>query len=136
MKRTLRRHRLSCIVEVGVVGLTVLLLARAFAGDRPPKPPTPQPAMNLVAAPAPNVPNVIDIRDFSKYVIEVPTEKVLAARTVPAATPPGDTFVNPKVQPGKVRWHKDLDTACAAAKKSGKPVLLFQMMGRLDDRFC
>jgi hypothetical protein len=136
MKRTLRRHRLSWIVGIGVVGLAVLLLARAFVVGQPPKPPTPKPATNLVAAPAPNVPNVINMRDFTKSIIEVPAEKVLAARTVPAATPPGDTFVNPKVEPGKVRWHKDFDTACAAAKQSGKPVLLFQMMGKLDDRFC
>jgi hypothetical protein len=92
--------------------------------------------MNPAAARAPNVPNGIAIRDYSKSVIEVPTQKVLAARTVPAAPAPGDTFVNPKAQPGKVRWHRDFDVACAAAKKSGKPVLLFQMMGRLDDRFC
>jgi hypothetical protein len=43
---------------------------------------------------------------------------------------------NPKVQPGLVRWHPSLEAACAAAKNSGKPVLLFQMMGRLDEQFC
>jgi hypothetical protein len=43
---------------------------------------------------------------------------------------------NPKVQPGLVRWHTDFAAACAAAKDSRKPVLLFQMMGRLDQRFC
>lgn len=47
-----------------------------------------------------------------------------------------DKFVNPKVAPGKVSWHKDLAAACAASVKSGKPVLLFQMMGKLDDEFC
>ncbi len=41
-----------------------------------------------------------------------------------------------KVEPGKVRWHKAIQTAMDASKQSGKPVLLFQMMGRLDDRFC
>jgi len=44
--------------------------------------------------------------------------------------------VNPKVAPGKVRWHPDFATACAASKASGKPVLLFQMMGKLDEQFC
>lgn len=43
---------------------------------------------------------------------------------------------NPAVAPGKVKWHSDFDTACQAAKKSGKPVLLFQMLGRLDQEFC
>jgi hypothetical protein len=73
--------------------------------------------------------------DRGKRVIETPTEQVLASRstTSPAAEQP---FVNPKVQPGKVRWHADLAEACQAASKSGKPVLLFQMMGRLDEKFC
>ena len=43
---------------------------------------------------------------------------------------------NPKVRPGLVRWHTDFTAACAAAKDWGKPVLLFQMMGKLDQRFC
>ncbi len=43
---------------------------------------------------------------------------------------------NPAVAPGNVKWHSDFDTACQAAKKSGKPVLLFQMLGRLDQEFC
>jgi hypothetical protein len=41
-----------------------------------------------------------------------------------------------KVPPGKVEWHADFATACRAARDSGKPVLLFQMMGRLDHQFC
>lgn len=43
---------------------------------------------------------------------------------------------NQKVEPGKVRWHRAIQTAMEASSQSGKPVLLFQMMGRLDDRFC
>ncbi len=43
---------------------------------------------------------------------------------------------NEKVEPGKVRWHKAIQTAMDASRQSGKPVLLFQMMGHLDDRFC
>jgi hypothetical protein len=42
---------------------------------------------------------------------------------------------NPKVRPGDVKWHPDFDAACAAATKSGRPVLLFQMMGNLDEAF-
>jgi hypothetical protein len=63
-----------------------------------------------------------------------------AAETVVAkasSTVPADSnFVNPKVQPGLVKWHPSLNAACQAAQKSGKPVLLFQMMGKLDDQFC
>jgi hypothetical protein len=58
--------------------------------------------------------------------------KTLGSTTKPALKQPR----NEKVEPGKVRWHKAIQTAMDASKQSGKPVLLFQMMGRLDDRFC
>jgi hypothetical protein len=72
--------------------------------------------------------------DVGKRVIELPTKAVMAAKSgnVPAAA----DFVNPKVPPGRVAWHATLEAACAAARTSGKPVLLFQMMGKLDDQFC
>jgi hypothetical protein len=81
-------------------------------------------------------------RDFSKGRIEQPTEQVLAqARLAEAlaraeARARAEALANPKVEPGKVKWHADLDAACAAAAKSGKPVLVFHMMGKLDDQFC
>lgn len=40
------------------------------------------------------------------------------------------------IQPGLVRWHADVAAACAAARQSGRPVLLFQLLGRLDQEFC
>lgn len=43
---------------------------------------------------------------------------------------------NPKVTPGLVQWKNDFEDACLASKRSGKPVLLFQVLGRLDERFC
>ena len=43
---------------------------------------------------------------------------------------------NPRVEPGLVKWHASFADARAAAEKSGKPVLLFHMMGRLDRQFC
>jgi hypothetical protein len=43
---------------------------------------------------------------------------------------------NPRVDPGLVRWHATFADAQAAARKSGRPVLLFHMMGRLDRQFC
>lgn len=100
-----------------MVCVTALLLARGLAADKAP-------------------PNALKLPDFGKRVIEWPTEKMLAERTVPSTSSPSLEFSNPKVQPGKVRWHKTLADACAAAKKSDKPVLLFQMMGNLDERFC
>lgn len=47
-----------------------------------------------------------------------------------------DTRAGVKVAAGKVAWQPDFDTACKRASESGKPVLLFQMMGKLDDEFC
>lgn len=43
---------------------------------------------------------------------------------------------NPVVAPGLVRWHPSFADAQAAAQLSGKPVLLFHMMGQLDRQFC
>jgi len=43
---------------------------------------------------------------------------------------------NPTVAPGKIRWHADFASACQASAKSGKPVFLFQMLGKLDLEFC
>jgi hypothetical protein len=45
-------------------------------------------------------------------------------------------IANKNVLPGLVTWRKDFATACSLSQRSGKPVLLFQMMGKLDDEFC
>ena len=62
----------------------------------------------------------------------IPGESRSPSRTETSAT----SRANPKVAPGKVVWHESFEAACAASRKSGKPVLLFQMMGNLDDQFC
>ena len=83
--------------------------------------------------------------DYTKKKVERPTEDVLVrareialahAEEALAKAKADKGFVNPKVPPGKVTWHNDFAAACAASAKSGKPVLLFQMMGKLDDKFC
>jgi hypothetical protein len=73
--------------------------------------------------------------DAGKRRIELPT-KAVVAETAPAPRPvaPADPD-NPPVEPGKVKWHKSFADARVAAERSGKPVLLFQMMGRLDQQF-
>jgi hypothetical protein len=43
---------------------------------------------------------------------------------------------NPTVEPGRVTWHPSFADARAASAKSGKPVLVFHMMGQLDKQFC
>jgi len=55
--------------------------------------------------------------------------------TFPVAAPqPPD--VNPSVGAGLVKWHRSFEEAKQASQKSGKPVLLFHMMGQLDRQFC
>lgn len=43
---------------------------------------------------------------------------------------------NPRAAPGLVRWHESVDAARTAAAASSKPVLVFQLLGRLDDELC
>jgi hypothetical protein len=99
----------------------------------------------FVPAPHAAEPAPVQIPDDSKVKIERPVENLVRSpksaienpvKNLTAAKTAASDFVNPKVEPGKVKWHADLDAACSAAKKSGKPVLLFQMMGKLDDQFC
>jgi hypothetical protein len=71
--------------------------------------------------------------DRGKNDVIEPQMKQFVLNTLPVK---GDRFVNPKVAPGKVRWHATMAAAKDAAAKSKKPVLLFHMMGKLDDQFC
>ena len=75
----------------------------------------------------------------SKLAIESPSEK-LVATALPAelskSTPPTPDRHPIAAVPGKVDWLADFDAACRASRDSGKPVLLFQLMGRLDEVFC
>jgi hypothetical protein len=64
-------------------------------------------------------------------VVESPTKRLIAAQSAPAAA-----FVNPKVNAGRVRWHGSFARACLASAKSKRPVLLFHLMGKLDNQFC
>lgn len=41
-----------------------------------------------------------------------------------------------KTSTGLVVWHTDMTNAMKQSARSGKPVLVFHMMGSLDDRFC
>jgi hypothetical protein len=83
-------------------------------------------ALGLLSGPMPAQPRAK--APPTKRVIELPTKKLIAA--APAAAP-----ANPAVKPGDVTWHPSFAAARAAAQKSGKPVLLFQMLGRLDQEF-
>ena len=54
----------------------------------------------------------------------------------PPAPLPGANRGQQRMLPVRVRWHADFAAACAASEQSHKPVLLLQMMGRLDERLC
>jgi len=43
---------------------------------------------------------------------------------------------NPSVAPGLVSWHANRQAASAASARSGRPVLVFQLLGRLDEELC
>lgn len=72
-------------------------------------------------------------QDASKRRLEAPVERALE-RAVEEPQPKTDE--NPRVAPGLVRWHADFGAAREASARSGKPVLLFQLLGRLDEEFC
>lgn len=36
----------------------------------------------------------------------------------------------------QIRWHASPEAARVAARASGKPVLVFQLLGKLDDALC
>jgi hypothetical protein len=77
----------------------------------------------------------LEPRFLSKRAVELPLETALAsAADAPSLAPALDAGA--KVAPGLVRWHPDFARACAAARESGKPVLLFQLLGQLDDELC
>jgi hypothetical protein len=90
-------------------------------------------AVGLSAPPAWSQPPAPEKRvvDVEKRTIEFGPKKVVAE----SAPAPREVVENPTVEPGKVKWHKSFADACAASKQSGKPVLLFQLMGRLDHQF-
>ena len=59
----------------------------------------------------------------------------------PAAEPQQVHALAPTAQencpdPAVVRWHASYEEALAASRVSKKPVLLFQLLGRLDDALC
>ncbi len=129
-------------LSLSLVVLTVLSAAKlAPADERPAADPTKKrvvekPVNDIVkqSAVQPKVDKPKVRLDVTKgFRVEAPIK-----RLVEKAPETGHTTVadNPRVEPGKVRWHGSLDEARQASVKSNKPVLLFQMMGNLDDRFC
>ena len=72
--------------------------------------------------------------DVSKTLIENSPKKLLAPTSLrhESSLPISD---NPKCKPGLVTWHANLQEAKTASRRSGKPILLFQLLGKLDETF-
>lgn len=89
------------------------------------------PAQEVKPAPADRTKRVL-IEPAAEAIVRGAPSPAAAAAVEPTAAPPDD---NPSVEPGKVKWHADVAAALAAAKTSGKPVLVFHLLGQLDQRF-
>ena len=67
------------------------------------------------------------LADMSKARVEYPLKGALKA---PAPAPrPGGGGIAPA-------WHESFEAAIDAARGSGRPVMLFLMLGRMDEEFC
>lgn len=87
-------------------------------------------------------------QDQGKFAVEAPIKaglakdfqidlaKRLVERPLKNRLDDGSEFVDRKVSAGLVRWHPTYEAAKKRAKISGNPVLLFQLLGKLDDAFC
>jgi hypothetical protein len=49
---------------------------------------------------------------------------------------PANSEKNNRCQPGLVKWHADTQIASSTAQESQKLILLFHMLGRLDEQMC
>lgn len=84
----------------------------------------------------------------SKMAIETPLKRIIGKGSArsdfedlrlpvrPELARKSDSRYGRTVQPGLVAWHADLADASTRSANSGKPVLVFQMMGKLDQEFC
>ncbi|HMY05223.1 MAG TPA: hypothetical protein PKA48_17795 [Candidatus Obscuribacter sp.] len=87
---------------------------------------------------------LFDMAPVSKQAIEMPTKHLISLQSraieteaEPTSRPDGREGIDGKtVLPGKVAWHTSLNQALDRSRTSGKPVLLFYMLGSLDKEFC
>ena len=74
------------------------------------------------------------VSDRSKAVLELDLKNAIKRSY---GLGPGELPALPAAyRAGHVAWHPSYDDALAAAEQSGKPVLLFQLLGRLDEALC
>jgi len=122
--------------------LAVFPASLAFLSAADPPAPRPKariekPVKDVVANTAPTTSGETEAMKEALKNIVTPKRKIEGpVKEAVANAAPTVAADNPTVETGKVNWHKTLEDAQAAAKKSNKPVLLFQMMGYLDKKFC
>jgi hypothetical protein len=61
---------------------------------------------------------------------------LLIASVCMASAVPSDPAVGESVVLGGATWGPDFEAAQAEAEQTGKPILLFDMVGRLDEKWC
>ena len=74
-----------------------------------------------------NLPKV-ELADSRKFRVENKLENVVRRSNDTAQD-------NPKCEPGLIKWHESPSAAKASSLKTGKPVLLFTLLGNLDETF-
>lgn len=60
---------------------------------------------------------------------------LLGSAQADSPTPPADAK-QPTSKAGKVRWNQDLSAARQQAAQADQPLLVFQLLGDLDQEFC
>jgi hypothetical protein len=131
--------RFMVVSVVGCFGLAVI--DAAICEEQKPRPPARDMTKRMVERPVERLVSAVSAApaeqpavDGPKAAIEGPTRRVVAATADAATSDPRSG--TPKVEPGMVHWHPRFADACQASQKTGKPVLLFWMMGKLDEPFC
>ena len=117
------------------LSVALVLAATSAVGAEPKRARLLDVSKGRVEAPAKDLVKRTAIVDQPKRIVELPTKRIVKAADLGTANPQAVTPDNPRVSPGKVRWRKDYAEALAVSKKSGRPVLLFQLLGELDHKF-
>ncbi len=73
--------------------------------------------------------------DIPKRILQAPLKRLVQSAQAADGTASPMAPKNSKIEAGKVNWHASFDAAKTATQQSRKPILLFQLLGRLDNRF-
>jgi hypothetical protein len=80
--------------------------------------------------------------DLRKAIIEVPLKRTIRSSAATPAPVLEEKVIaigpdgTQKCVPGKVHWVKNFEQAKSLSATTDRPVLMFAMLGNLDDKFC